>query len=167
MTCAKWHCLPNTLSTWCSSLARYQQAKQRRGLVDFSDLEHYCLQILLEEGSEPGKLIPSALLALELQERFTEVLVDGIRTLMQFRGYLQLVSQQTTEAAETKGGWSDNPIKPLPNLFMVGDVKQSIYRFRLADPVCFWRYHRFQRTGPGAPNQSAGNFAVHPRLWMA
>ncbi len=188
--------------------ARFQREKQRRGLVDFSDLEHYCLRILLEEGSEPGRLIPSAV-ALELRERFTEVLVDeyqDINTVQE--AILQLVSRQTPEAAadprrlpdksagrladalgdkledkteerpgEGESGLSEELGLPEelelpqnsvpPNLFMVGDVKQSIYRFRLADPGLFLaRYHRFSKE-PGTRERRINlreNFRSSPSI---
>lgn len=98
----------------------YRKAKAARGVVDFNDLEHYCLQILAEQG--PGGPVPSQA-ALELRERFVEVLVDEYQdTNAVQEAILQLVSRQ---------GEGE------PNLFMVGDVKQSIYRFRLAEPGLF------------------------------
>jgi ATP-dependent helicase/nuclease subunit A len=107
--------------------AAYSRRKRQSGLVDFSDLEHYCLQILAE--GNPAERIPSAA-ARELQERFLQVLVDEYQDINPVQdAILTLVSRQ------------DNP---QPNLFMVGDVKQSIYRFRLGDPALFMeRYARY------------------------
>ncbi|GKV65821.1 MULTISPECIES: helicase-exonuclease AddAB subunit AddA [unclassified Sporosarcina] len=107
--------------------ARYQAVKAERGLVDFSDLEHYALQILSAE--EDGQLTPSDI-ALDYQARFAEVLVDEYQdTNFLQEAILQLIKQ----GAEADG-----------NLFMVGDVKQSIYRFRLAEPGLFLgKYDRF------------------------
>ncbi|OCA84320.1 helicase-exonuclease AddAB subunit AddA [Bacillus sp. FJAT-27225] len=112
---------------------RFEAAKRERGLVDFSDLEHYCLDILGQEETEKGTLIPSAA-ALSYKNRFREVLVDEYQdTNMVQETILQLVS----------GGHGENG-----NLFMVGDVKQSIYRFRLAEPNLFLgKYNRFSREG--------------------
>lgn len=94
----------------------YAQAKRQRNMVDFSDLEHLALLLLEEE----GKATP---LALTLQERFTEVLVDEYQDINPVQEkILQLVSRREGSS---------------PNLFMVGDVKQSIYRFRMADPSLF------------------------------
>ena len=92
----------------------YSRLKKRRNLVDFNDLEHMALS-LLEQDNEAGPL------ALSLQERFGEVLVDEYQDInpVQER-ILQLVS-----------GF------PEGSCFMVGDVKQSIYRFRMADPGLF------------------------------
>ncbi|MDP4159858.1 MAG: UvrD-helicase domain-containing protein [Bacillota bacterium] len=93
----------------------YAQAKEHRNVLDFTDLEHFALR-LLEDDNEPS------LIAQGLKEFFTEVLVDEYQDInpVQER-ILQLVSKQGE----------------FPNLFMVGDVKQSIYRFRMADPGLF------------------------------
>jgi len=111
---------------------RFEEVKKERALVDFSDLEHYCLQILTEE-DESGSLIPSDA-AKSYQEHFVEVLVDEYQdTNLVQESILKLV---------TKGKEHDG------NLFMVGDVKQSIYRFRLAEPFLFLsKYKRFTIDG--------------------
>ncbi|MDI3533895.1 MAG: ATP-dependent helicase/nuclease subunit [Thermosediminibacterales bacterium] len=100
----------------------YHKAKKARGLVDFSDLEHYCLDILLSENAKPGELIPSST-AGELRERFEEILIDEYQDINAVQeAILNLISKQGSDC---------------PNMFMVGDVKQSIYRFRLACPELF------------------------------
>jgi ATP-dependent helicase/nuclease subunit A len=100
----------------------YQQVKKAQGVVDFSDLEQYALQILCIRGDQPGALIPSEA-ALKLQERFDHVLVDEYQDINEVQdAILNLVSRQGAKVS---------------NLFMVGDVKQSIYRFRLAEPGLF------------------------------
>lgn len=100
---------------------RYTAAKNEKGLVDFSDLEHYALDILSEQ-DENGSLIPSDI-AKEYKARFKEVLVDEYQdtNLLQ-----ETILQFVKSGDENKG-----------NMFMVGDVKQSIYRFRLAEPMLF------------------------------
>ncbi|MEK9197526.1 helicase-exonuclease AddAB subunit AddA [Ureibacillus sp. 179-F W5.1 NHS] len=99
---------------------KFKEAKLQRGLVDFSDLEHYALDILTVK--EDGKLQPSPV-ALDFKQKFKEVLVDEYQdTNMLQETILQLVKS----GSEMDG-----------NLFMVGDVKQSIYRFRLAEPMLF------------------------------
>lgn len=108
----------------------YRQAKDERGLVDFADLEHCCLKILTAPGASPGRICPSRA-ALELREQFVEVLVDEYQDINAVQeAILNLVSRQP--AGDGSIG-SD----PEPNLFMVGDIKQSIYRFRLAEPRLF------------------------------
>lgn len=99
---------------------KFKQAKLEKGIMDFSDLEHFALEILTVE--EDGQIKPSPV-ALEFQKRFKEVLVDEYQdTNMLQETILQLV----------KSGDESNG-----NMFMVGDVKQSIYRFRLAEPMLF------------------------------
>ncbi len=108
---------------------KYKKVKKEKGLLDFADLEHYALQILSIPDSLPERLLPSEA-ALDYQQRFREVLTDEYQdTSMVQEAILQLVSQQE----EGKG-----------NRFMVGDVKQSIYRFRLAEPSLFLqKYHEY------------------------
>ncbi|MGJ7919530.1 helicase-exonuclease AddAB subunit AddA [Neobacillus sp. LXY-4] len=112
---------------------RFSNVKKEKGLVDFSDLEHYCLQILTEKVEEAGRLLPSEA-ALFFQKKFKEVLVDEYQdTNMVQEAILQLVKSGDEETG---------------NLFMVGDVKQSIYRFRLAEPNLFLgKYQRFATDG--------------------
>lgn len=106
---------------------RYEQVKIDRGIVDFSDLEHYALRILSKE--EDGQLVPSDI-ALDYRNRFEEVLVDEYQDTNKL--------QETIVRLVKRGGEADG------NLFMVGDVKQSIYRFRLAEPMLFLgKYNRF------------------------
>lgn len=106
---------------------RYRQAKLAKGLVDFNDLEHYCLHILRHPDSEPGHYMPSDA-ALEYQEQFDEVLLDEYQDTNSVQeSIVRLISR------ERPG-----------NRFMVGDVKQSIYRFRLAEPGLFLdKYKKF------------------------
>lgn len=113
-----------------SFASRFDAVKKEKGLVDFADLEHYCLQILAEN---VGSLIPSEA-ALSYRNHFKEVFVDEYQdTNMVQESILQLVTKEGEKCG---------------NMFMVGDVKQSIYRFRLAEPNLFLgKYLRF--TGDG------------------
>lgn len=106
---------------------RYEMVKKEKGIVDFDDLEHFCLQILLDEKSNIEELIPSAV-AQDYKDLFQEVLVDEYQdTNLVQETIIKLVSCSN-------------------NLFMVGDVKQSIYRFRLAEPHLFLtKYRQFQK----------------------
>lgn len=100
--------------------ARYQSYKAERQLIDFSDLEHLTLQILRQEDGTPSEA------ARYYQNLFEEVMVDEYQdTNILQESILQLVTR-------------DEP----RNLFMVGDIKQSIYSFRLADPTLFARKYR-------------------------
>ncbi|WP_051330718.1 helicase-exonuclease AddAB subunit AddA [Aneurinibacillus terranovensis] len=125
---------------------RYRMAKREKGLVDFADLEHFCLQILRHPSSTPEKLEPSVA-ALDYRVQFSEILVDEYQdTNLVQEAIVRLVSRD-----DESGG----------NLFMVGDVKQSIYRFRLAEPGLFLaKYKTFMRdgSGPGKRIDLAKNF---------
>lgn len=112
---------------------RFAQAKREKGLVDYADLEHYCLEILIGEISPHGEFLPSEA-ASAYRHHFNEVFVDEYQdTNMVQETILKLVAKED----EQNG-----------NLFMVGDVKQSIYRFRLAEPNLFLgKYQRFRLDG--------------------
>ena len=131
---------------------RYQQLKRDQALVDFSDLEHHALVILRDEHSQPDAIKPSTV-ALELREKYEEVLVDEYQdTNMVQETILQLVSR------EAPG-----------NLFMVGDVKQSIYRFRHAEPTLFIdKYKQFaEKDAFGQRIDLAKNFRSREQVLTA
>jgi ATP-dependent helicase/nuclease subunit A len=96
------------------------KAKLERNLLDFGDLEHYALALLYDEDGHGGH-IPSSVAA-EVAARYREVLVDEYQDTN--------AAQEMIFAAVSRNG---------ENLFMVGDVKQSIYRFRQARPEIFLR----------------------------
>ncbi|WP_347550842.1 helicase-exonuclease AddAB subunit AddA [Pseudalkalibacillus hwajinpoensis] len=111
---------------------RYTMLKKEKSLVDYSDLEHYCLWILLDASSTPGNPIPSSA-AREYQTQFAEVLIDEYQDTNSVQETILNAICRSSEA----GG----------NRFMVGDVKQSIYRFRLAEPGLFLsKYKAFGRS---------------------
>ncbi|MEH6905409.1 helicase-exonuclease AddAB subunit AddA [Neobacillus drentensis] len=112
---------------------RFEKVKREKGIVDYADLEHYCLGILTKEISTEGEFLPSEA-ALAYQRHFKEVYCDEYQdTNMVQETILKLV----TKKDEHNG-----------NMFMVGDVKQSIYRFRLAEPNLFLgKYNRFKVDG--------------------
>ncbi|MFS0655996.1 helicase-exonuclease AddAB subunit AddA [Bacillus sp. 179-C3.3 HS] len=112
---------------------RFEKAKLEKSIVDFSDLEHYCLRILAVQ-DEDGDLVETAA-AKYYQQQFEEVLVDEYQdTNLVQETILKLVSKGKTPEEG--------------NLFMVGDVKQSIYRFRLAEPMLFLnKYKQFRHDG--------------------
>lgn len=128
--------------------ARYAQAKQAKGLVDFNDLEHMALTVLRDEGG------PSPV-ALELRQRYAEVLVDEYQDI---NGVQEAILQTLIDPS----GRSNQ-------LFMVGDVKQSIYRFRLADPTLFLEKYRDYGLHPerGERIDLAHNFRSRPSVLHA
>lgn len=94
--------------------------KRRKNLIDFHDMEHFALQILTEE--KDGELVPSRTAA-EYQEQFREVMIDEYQDS-------NLIQEAILTSVSTVSRGRNN-------IFMVGDVKQSIYRFRLSRPELF------------------------------
>lgn len=117
-------------------IIKFKQVKLENGILDFNDLEHYALEILMESGNEIETLVPSSV-AKVYQQKFTEVLVDEY----QDTNYVQ----ESILRLITRGQGANG------NLFMVGDVKQSIYRFRLAEPQLFIsKYNCFEKEQNGS-----------------
>jgi ATP-dependent helicase/nuclease subunit A len=113
-------------------MKRCMAAQAERNAYGFSDVEHFAHQILCEKDEE-GNIVPTAV-AKEMKERFDEIMIDEYQdsSFMQ-EDILKAVSGEY-------GG--------IPNLFMVGDVKQSIYGFRKARPELFNRkYSEFTAEG--------------------
>ena len=102
--------------------ARYQKEKLERNILDFSDLEHYALKLLY---TEKDGVLHFSTLADELAQEYTEILVDEYQDSNMVQEYLV--------SALSKERFSEG------NVFQVGDVKQSIYRFRMARPELFLR----------------------------
>ena len=115
----------------------YRDMKQEQGIMDFSDLEHLCLALLVEPGTEDDPQ-PSDV-AKELQDTFKEIMVDEY--------------QDTNGVQET----IINLISRVDNRFYVGDVKQAIYSFRMADSSLFMEKY----------NTYGGNDAVERRIDLA
>ncbi len=111
----------------------YAKEKQGRGLVDYADLEHMAAKLLLNPDGTPTEL------AERLSQRYTEVMVDEYQDVSR-------VQDVIFSAVSAQG----------KKLFLVGDVKQSIYRFRLADPAIFnEKYQRY-----GLPNSGAARILL-------
>ncbi|MGY4690015.1 helicase-exonuclease AddAB subunit AddA [Salibacterium sp. K-3] len=100
---------------------RYEEAKAEKNVVDFADLEHLSLSILRMEGSEAAE---------EYQNWFEEIMIDEYQDTNH--------TQETILKTIAKG----------QNLFYVGDVKQSVYRFRMADPGLF--LEKYQTYSPNS-----------------
>ena len=109
---------------------QYRHAKNAGRVVDFADLERFALRILSE--SREGNLLPSPA-ARAYRRRFAHVLVDEYQDINEIQdAILSLLSREA----------SDGLSHELWNLFSVGDVKQSIYRFRLAETGRFLERQR-------------------------
>lgn len=100
----------------------FSALKKERLLIDFQDYEHFCLQILVDEKSTIDHIIPTPI-ASEVQLRYAEIMVDEYQDI-------NLVQEMILYAISTESQGHFNR-------FMVGDVKQSIYGFRLAMPELF------------------------------
>ena len=109
--------------------------KTRRGVLDYADLEHLAARLLTDR--ETGAPTP---VALELSRRYREIMVDEYQDV---NAVQERIFRAVSRAEQ--------------NLFLVGDVKQSIYRFRLADPGLFLeKYTRlvpFERAEEGEPRR--------------
>ena len=128
----------------------YRDAKRERNVLDFNDLEHLTLEVLYEreetgDGEETVSRRPSQV-ADELSRQYEEILVDEY----QDSNYVQ--EALITGISRERSGH--------PNVFMVGDVKQSIYRFRLARPELFMdKYETYSRErGPRQMIELQQNF---------
>lgn len=113
-----------------SFIDRFGQAKREKNIIDFNDFEHFALQILYHQKQ------PSAI-AQKYKDKFIQVLVDEYQDTNEVQEQILLsVSRQK---------------QPTNNLFMVGDLKQSIYKFRLAKPEIFSR--KYETYGCDLDNQ--------------
>ena len=127
----------------------YRDMKQEQGIMDFSDLEHLCLALLVEPGTEDDPQ-PSDV-AKELQDTFKEIMVDEY--------------QDTNGVQET----IINLISRVDNRFYVGDVKQAIYSFRMADSSLFMeKYNTYGATDAVERRiDLAKNFRSHENILAA
>ncbi len=99
---------------------KFQCAKEEKRVLDFNDLEHYALAILVD-----GEEHVSSVVAKAYSQQFVEILVDEYQDSNEVQ---ETILQSICQADENG-----------PSLFMVGDVKQSIYKFRMARPELFMR----------------------------
>lgn len=127
----------------------YRDMKQEQGIMDFSDLEHLCLALLVEPGTEDDPQ-PSDV-AKELQDTFKEIMVDEY--------------QDTNGVQET----IINLISRVDNRFYVGDVKQAIYSFRMADSSLFMEKYNTYGDADSVERRIdlAKNFRSHENILAA
>ena len=106
----------------------FKDKKRERNIIDFNDIEHYALKILVKK-DENGNYVPTDV-AKKYQEKFEEIAIDEYQDSNEVQEYiLNVVSRKN-------------------NLFMVGDVKQSIYKFRQACPELFLdKYDKYDLEG--------------------
>jgi len=113
---------------------RYSKAKQRQNVLDFSDLEHKCVQLLYHTKNSTN-------IAAQLRSRYKHILIDEYQDISPLQEQIiQAISSSQEDNAHS--------------LFMVGDVKQSIYGFRQADPdIILKKYHSFTPVTPDSNKQ--------------
>lgn len=97
----------------CRLMQRYDEKKEEKNLLNYNDLEHGCYRLFVDENGEPTSLAQAE------QRRYDEILID---------------EYQDTSALQEA---IFNAIKKEGSMFLVGDVKQSIYRFRNTNPKLF------------------------------
>lgn len=128
--------------------ARFAAEKSRRHLLDYNDLEHFALRLLTDRSGAPTAA------AREVAGRYAEILVDEYQDTNRV--------QEAIYSAISREG---------RNVFLVGDVKQSIYRFRLADPTIFLEKYRTFAEEPaeGEPRRIllSDNFRSHAEILSA
>lgn len=98
----------------------YREKKKEKNILDFGDLEHYALEILIKHTEEKDERTDAAR---ELSKKFVEIMID------EYQDSNLVQEKLLTSVSKIEDG--------IYNIFMVGDVKQSIYRFRLARPDLF------------------------------
>ncbi|ORT99578.1 ATP-dependent nuclease, subunit A [Anaerovibrio sp. JC8] len=107
----------------------YSKAKREKNIADFSDVEHFALEILNSPEASPGELKPSDI-ALELRRRYQEIMVDEYQDTNEVQEFIVRLISGDGNA----------------NTFTVGDVKQSIYGFRSSEPGLFLKkYHSYEK----------------------
>lgn len=123
---------------------RVSEVKREKGIIDFNDMEHLALSILVKK--EDGKLVYTET-ADKLADRFEEILIDEYQDSNQLQEVILNAVSKTRLSGENN------------NIYMVGDVKQSIYKFRLACPELFIeKYDTYGETGDNVRIELQKNF---------
>ena len=123
---------------------RVSEVKREKGIIDFNDMEHLALSILVKK--EDGKLVYTET-ADKLANRFEEILIDEYQDSNQLQEVILNAVSKTRLSGENN------------NIYMVGDVKQSIYKFRLACPELFIeKYDTYSGTGDNVRIELQKNF---------
>ncbi|MDO4976429.1 MAG: helicase-exonuclease AddAB subunit AddA [Eubacteriales bacterium] len=123
----------------------YSKKKREKNVFDFDDLEFYALKLLVASYDENGKAIPSDY-AREIAGRYHAIFVDEYQDT-------NMVQETIITTLQASGD---------SKLFVVGDVKQSIYRFRQARPDLFLDRYRRYETGEGLKIELRDNFRSSP-----
>lgn len=121
-------------------------AKRDRGVFEFHDIEEFAFKILCEKIDESGKAVPTDI-GREVSGRYREILIDEYQDSNFLQEYI----------LASVSGHGEN----INNTFMVGDVKQSIYRFRMARPDLFIsKYDSYKRLEEGKEAEPCGSYSI-------
>ena len=139
------HLMENLVKVIETFEERYKTAKEEAGVVDYNDLEHLCLELLIEPViNEEGQVqeIHYTEVAKELSRFYEEVYIDEYQDSNTIQDtLLRAVAEADSNNSATR--------------FMVGDMKQSIYRFRLANPLIFaQKYQEWEKHQGNEPSQA-------------
>ena len=130
--------------------ALFAEEKRHRHVLDYGDLEHETLRLLYGKGAVPTRA------AREISARYVDIMVDEYQDTNAVQDAIFYAISRNGE-----------------NLFFVGDIKQSIYRFRMADPTIFQEKYRnysfYKEAAPGEPRKIllSDNFRSHPAILEA
>ncbi len=149
-------CVSALVSAAKKAIEIYNDKKREKNVLDYSDLEHLTIKLLSEE-DENGNLIPS-FTANEVRDCYDEIYIDEY--------------QDTNDIQETIIKMISSESKGLPNVFMVGDMKQSIYRFRMTNPKRIFGKKSLEYTHISDSNPEdlyikiplSDNFRSHPKV---
>lgn len=130
--------------------ARYQELKRRKGALDFADLLICTRDLLRENGEVRG----------HLQRRFTRIFVDEFQDTDPVQAEILLVLSAENPHVER---WTEARLSP-GKLFIVGDPKQAIYRFRGADVGTYWSVRNHVAACGGRVLQLTTNFRSVPAI---
>lgn len=119
---------------------KYQENKKEKNIIDFSDIEHFALKILVKK-DENDNYIPTEVAKI-YKEKFKEIAIDEYQDSNLVQEYI------LTTISNGK------------NIFMVGDVKQSIYKFRQARPELFLQKYNSYKMPDEATNECKENTKI-------
>ena len=118
----------------------FSEEKTRKNILDFTDTAHLALKVLIKK-DENGDIVPTQT-AREYQDYFEEIAIDEYQDSNEIQELLL-----SSVSRESRGVY---------NRFMVGDVKQSIYRFRMSDPGIFMKKYESYRKQEDSPKREEG-----------
>ncbi len=143
----------------------YRQAKKNASVIDFGDMQRGAMELLWELDRENG-VARITQVARELRGRFAQVMEDEYQDSNNLQEWVLRAVADGPEEVPLHSDLSPNMIGTGPNMFMVGDIKQSIYGFRNAEPSLFIsKYAAFSPDGnPGYRLDLQGNYRSNPQV---